>query len=158
MPCKVNFWANLAIFLKKLGHIDVWWIRQDGGMSLLLASLIRRVPTWKKTSLRVYITADPTDNSEAMRKALVEYLLDMRIQAEGEFSNCGTRLHASLGKFVNKNRAWKSRRTLELRNRKTELDIMLLLILFFSQIQWRVKIENPIGRKLISFFFTLLRS
>ena len=72
-------------------------------MSLLLASLIRRVPTWKKTSLRVYITADPTDNSEAMRKALVEYLLDMRIQAEGEFSNCGTRLHASLGKFVNKN-------------------------------------------------------
>ncbi|CBY33684.1 unnamed protein product [Oikopleura dioica] len=64
------------------GHIDVWWIRQDGGMSLLLASLIRRVPTWKKTSLRVYITADPSDNSEAMRKALVEYLLDMRIQAE----------------------------------------------------------------------------
>jgi len=90
-------------------------------MSLLLASLIRRVPTWKKTSLRVYITADPSDNSEAMRKALVEYLLDMRIQADGEFSNGRTRLHTPLGKFVNKYGVSLQLRTLELQNR-TELD------------------------------------
>jgi len=64
------------------GTIDVWWIRLDGGMCLLLTHLLKRTPTWKRCHLRIFVTAEESDNSEAMREQLDEYLQSMRIEAQ----------------------------------------------------------------------------
>ena len=51
-------------------------------MTLLLSHLIKRTPTWKRCKLRIFVTAEENDNSEAMRETLDSYLRDMRIFAE----------------------------------------------------------------------------
>jgi len=63
------------------GTIDVWWICLDGGLTLLLAHLIKRTSTWKKCQLRIFVTADASDNTEAMLETLNNYLTDMRMNA-----------------------------------------------------------------------------
>jgi len=74
-----NFPASTDIVT---GTIDVWWIRLDGGMCLLLSHLLKRTSTWKRCPLRIFVTAEETDNSEAMREQLDEYLKSMRINAQ----------------------------------------------------------------------------
>ena len=64
------------------GTIDIWWIRLDGGMILLLAHLLMRRSQWKKNKLRIFVTAEAQDNSQQMESALKTYLSQMRINGE----------------------------------------------------------------------------
>jgi len=83
--CSLIVTKNIEAFPEhkqiETGTIDVWWICLDGGMTLLLAHLIKRTPTWRKCTLRIFVTADENDNDVAMQETLDTYLRDMRINA-----------------------------------------------------------------------------
>jgi len=66
------------------GTVDVWWIRQDGGIILLLAHLLLRNQLWKNCELRIFVTAEPGENSIEMKRVLQDYLRQMRISSEVE--------------------------------------------------------------------------
>ena len=83
------------------GTIDIWWIRLDGGMILLLGSVLKfsvfsgnfreissktikahllmRKSSWKKNKLRIFVTAEAQDNSKQMESALKVYLSQFRV-------------------------------------------------------------------------------
>jgi len=72
------------------GTVDVWWIRQDGGIILLLAHLLLRNQLWKNCKLRIFVTAEPGDNSVEMKRVLQDYLRSMRISSEVEIVEIDT--------------------------------------------------------------------
>jgi hypothetical protein len=46
------------------GSIDVWWIKHDGGLLLLMAHLLRKHRVWKRCALRLHlITETGTDRT-----------------------------------------------------------------------------------------------
>lgn len=64
------------------GHIDIWWIVNDGGLLMLLAHLLKQHRTWKSCSLRIFTVAQPGDDARQMRKDLSEFLYQLRIEAQ----------------------------------------------------------------------------
>jgi len=72
------------------GTVDVWWIRQDGGIILLLAHLLLRNQLWKNCKLRIFVTAEPGENSVEMKRVLQDYLRSMRISSEVEIVEIDT--------------------------------------------------------------------
>lgn len=72
------------------GTVDVWWIRQDGGIILLLAHLLLRNQYWKNYQLRIFVTAEPGENSVEMKRVLQDYLRSMRISSEVEIVEIDT--------------------------------------------------------------------
>lgn len=54
---------NMSIFKKKQkGTIDVWWLYDDGGLTMLLPYIISTRQQWAHCKLRVFALAN--DNSE----------------------------------------------------------------------------------------------
>ncbi|XP_046634387.1 bumetanide-sensitive sodium-(potassium)-chloride cotransporter-like isoform X2 [Daphnia pulicaria] len=51
---------------QKRGTIDVWWLYDDGGLSMLLPHILTTRSNWAKSKLRVFCLAD--DNEEQLTK------------------------------------------------------------------------------------------
>ncbi|XP_013770308.1 solute carrier family 12 member 6 isoform X2 [Pundamilia nyererei] len=66
------------------GYIDVWWIVHDGGMLMLLPFLLRQHKVWRKCSMRIFTVAQMEDNSIQMKKDLLTFTYQLRIDAEVE--------------------------------------------------------------------------
>lgn len=54
---------GLNKFHKKVqtGFVDVWWLYDDGGLTLLLPYLLLRAKNWKKCKLRIFIQTKSAD-------------------------------------------------------------------------------------------------
>jgi hypothetical protein len=63
---------GLNIFHRKSqeGFVDVWWLFDDGGLTLLLSHLIMQRKNWYKCKLRIFIQTKSEDSeiSEEQRK------------------------------------------------------------------------------------------
>ncbi len=63
---------GLNMFHRKIqdGFVDVWWLFDDGGLTLLLPYLLLQRKYWKKCKLRIFIETKSSDKeiSEEQRK------------------------------------------------------------------------------------------
>jgi len=65
----------------RLGVIDVWWLDDDGGLTILIAHMLQRDHYYKKMRIRVCIPAQLAEEEMAAKK--MRYLLELfRIDAE----------------------------------------------------------------------------
>ena len=65
------------------GTIDIWWVRADSGLLLLLPFLLTRHPKWSACTLRLFAVVSATDDSPGATKARLEaYLATARITAK----------------------------------------------------------------------------
>lgn len=65
------------------GTIDIWWVRVDSGLLLLLPFLLTRHPKWARCQLRLFAVEDASDDHSATRvERLREYLAVQRIPAK----------------------------------------------------------------------------
>jgi solute carrier family 12 sodium/potassium/chloride transporter 2 len=51
-------------FKQDKGTIDVWWLYDDGGLTMLLPYIISTRPNWAKCKLRIFALTSRTAESE----------------------------------------------------------------------------------------------
>jgi potassium/chloride transporter 4/5/6 len=64
--------------------IDIWWVVHDGGMLLLLATLLQRKREWKHTRVRVFTVARPQDNTLQLKQDVTRHLAALRMEGTVE--------------------------------------------------------------------------
>ena len=57
------------------GTIDIWWMDDSGGISLLLPHVLQRHVNWRKCDLRVIVPRDPSVESKEKQIQSVKDLL-----------------------------------------------------------------------------------
>ena len=88
----MNFGFNVVIaknlekmdFTKRRsGNIDIWWLSDDGGLTLLVAHLLSQHPLWRHCKLRAMVLSDASTMAAKIRKTKVRGLaVATRLQAE----------------------------------------------------------------------------
>uniref|UniRef100_A0A183BX78 SLC12 domain-containing protein n=1 Tax=Globodera pallida TaxID=36090 RepID=A0A183BX78_GLOPA len=63
------------------GHMDIWWIVQDGGILMLIAYLLHQHKVWKGCKLRIYVIAQAEEQNEEMKHRLQRHIYMLRIDA-----------------------------------------------------------------------------
>ncbi|KAM8708845.1 hypothetical protein ACLKA7_015762 [Drosophila subpalustris] len=73
--------ADLTQFTRKRSHavIDVWWLYDDGGLTLLLPYIISTRHTWQSCKLRVYALANKQAELEFEQRSMASLLSKFRI-------------------------------------------------------------------------------
>ncbi|XP_030081506.1 bumetanide-sensitive sodium-(potassium)-chloride cotransporter isoform X2 [Drosophila hydei] len=73
--------ADLTQFTRKRSHaiIDVWWLYDDGGLTLLLPYIISTRRTWQSCKLRVYALANKNSELEYEQRSMASLLSKFRI-------------------------------------------------------------------------------
>lgn len=60
---------NMAVFKRKhKGTIDVWWLYDDGGLTMLLPYIISTRTNWQQCKLRVFALANNPQDIETEKK------------------------------------------------------------------------------------------
>ena len=63
------------------GSIDVWWLAEDGGLTILLPFILQKHEHWRNCVIRVFTLA--TDSAMAQEQARMKILLTkLRIRAQ----------------------------------------------------------------------------
>ncbi|EEB11531.1 conserved hypothetical protein [Pediculus humanus corporis] len=72
---------NLTLFQRKQkkGNIDVWWLYDDGGLTLLLPYIISTRSNWSNCKLRVFALANKKDELEFEQRSMASLLAKFRI-------------------------------------------------------------------------------
>ncbi|XP_067646757.1 bumetanide-sensitive sodium-(potassium)-chloride cotransporter isoform X2 [Eurosta solidaginis] len=72
---------ELSQFTRKRSHavIDVWWLYDDGGLTLLLPYIISTRRTWQSCKLRVYALANKKAELEYEQRSMASLLSKFRI-------------------------------------------------------------------------------
>lgn len=72
---------DLTQFTRKRSHavIDVWWLYDDGGLTLLLPYIINTRKTWHSCKLRVYALANKKSELEFEQRSMASLLSKFRI-------------------------------------------------------------------------------
>ncbi|KAK6643926.1 hypothetical protein RUM43_000191 [Polyplax serrata] len=72
---------NLTLFQRKQkkGTIDVWWLYDDGGLTLLLPYIISTRSNWSNCKLRVFALANKKDELEFEQRSMASLLAKFRI-------------------------------------------------------------------------------
>ncbi|XP_075164790.1 sodium chloride cotransporter 69 isoform X2 [Haematobia irritans] len=72
---------QLSLFTRKRSHavIDVWWLYDDGGLTLLLPYIISTRRTWQSCKLRVYALANKQAELEFEQRSMASLLSKFRI-------------------------------------------------------------------------------
>ena len=77
---------NISIFSQedKTSHIDVWWLIDDGGLTLLLPYLMTKQKLWKHSKLRLITIANTDDGNyyDHQQRKIETLLYKFRIRAE----------------------------------------------------------------------------
>jgi len=55
---------------QKRGTLDVWWLYDDGGLTILLPHIIKSRSNWADSNLRLFCLADGNDNIESKQKSM----------------------------------------------------------------------------------------
>ncbi|KAG9396411.1 Amino acid permease [Carpediemonas membranifera] len=63
------------------GTIDVYWLADDGGLTVLLPHLLSKNPAWSSCKLRVFTTANE-DNAKEHKARMERLMSDFRMKAE----------------------------------------------------------------------------
>ncbi|KAH8296601.1 hypothetical protein KR054_008494 [Drosophila jambulina] len=73
--------SDLTQFTRKRSHavIDVWWLYDDGGLTLLLPYIISTRRTWQSCKLRVYALANKKAELEFEQRSMASLLSKFRI-------------------------------------------------------------------------------
>jgi len=64
---------------QKRGTIDVWWLYDDGGLSILLPHIIRSRSNWADSNLRIFCLADENEDVETKHKSMRLLMKKFRI-------------------------------------------------------------------------------
>jgi len=64
---------------QKKGYIDVWWLYDDGGLTLLLPYLLSTRGQWKGCKLRVFALANKKDELDTEQRNMAALLSKFRI-------------------------------------------------------------------------------
>ena len=93
----MNFGFNVVIaknlekmdFTKRRsGNIDIWWLSDDGGLTLLVAHLLSQHPLWRHCKLRAMVLSDASTMAAKIRKTKVRGLAAAsRLQAARDTSH-----------------------------------------------------------------------
>ncbi|XP_031836103.1 sodium potassium chloride cotransporter [Nomia melanderi] len=73
---------HLAIFQKKhkKGIIDVWWLYDDGGLTILLPYIISTRSNWEHCKMRIFALANHKQDIVAQEKEMAEIMAKFRIR------------------------------------------------------------------------------
>ena len=63
----------------QVGSIDVWWIKHDGGLLLLMAHLLRKHRVWKRCALRLHLITETGTDRTLLRERVLT-LLQVRVR------------------------------------------------------------------------------
>ena len=66
------------------GSIDVWWIKHDGGLLLLMAHLLRKHRVWKRCALRLHLITETGTDRTLLRERVLTLLQRINIDATVE--------------------------------------------------------------------------
>lgn len=68
LPAEVQY--NICRFRlkQKRGTIDVWWLYDDGGLSMLLPHILTTRSNWANSKLRVFCLADANEEHHNKQK------------------------------------------------------------------------------------------
>lgn len=64
---------------QKKGYIDVWWLYDDGGLTLLLPYIIRSHSQWKDCKLRIFALVNKKSELDAEQRNMAQLLAKFRI-------------------------------------------------------------------------------
>ncbi|XP_044013091.1 bumetanide-sensitive sodium-(potassium)-chloride cotransporter-like isoform X1 [Aphidius gifuensis] len=72
----------ISIFQKKhkSGVIDVWWLYDDGGLTILLPYIINTRSNWENCKMRIFALANHKQEIGAQEKEIAEIMTKFRIQ------------------------------------------------------------------------------
>nr|XP_023024040.1 bumetanide-sensitive sodium-(potassium)-chloride cotransporter [Leptinotarsa decemlineata] len=77
MPSEVFYFQKKP---RRSGTIDVWWLYDDGGLTLLLPYIISTRSNWNKCKLRVFALANKRDELELEHRNMASLLAKFRIE------------------------------------------------------------------------------
>ena len=66
------------------GYIDVWWIKHDGGLLLLISHLLQKHRVWKKCGLRLHLITETGSDPEHLKVRVHRLLTRINISASVE--------------------------------------------------------------------------
>ncbi|GIQ84173.1 hypothetical protein KIPB_005618 [Kipferlia bialata] len=78
-----------SVSRSKSGRLDVYWLADDGGLTLLLAYLMSMSPDWRGCQLRVFCSAlgrELTEQRQRMETFLHGLRIKAEVQGEGDLS------------------------------------------------------------------------
>jgi hypothetical protein len=101
---KINQGAlqGLNIFHRKYqsGFIDVWWLYDDGGLTILLPYLLMKRKCWRKCKLRIFIqTKNPKTNISEEQRNMATLLSKFRIEFDDLIVFCTLNKKPSAAKY-----------------------------------------------------------
>lgn len=64
---------------QKKGYIDIWWLYDDGGLTLLLPYIIRTHSQWKDCKLRIFALVNKKSELDAEQRNMAQLLAKFRI-------------------------------------------------------------------------------
>jgi len=64
------------------GFIDIWWVVHDGGLMLLLSTILRKSKVWNSTRVRVFCVLQQGEDPEDMTSKVEHFVYTMRIEAQ----------------------------------------------------------------------------
>ncbi|XP_014474381.1 PREDICTED: bumetanide-sensitive sodium-(potassium)-chloride cotransporter isoform X2 [Dinoponera quadriceps] len=76
---------NMTIFQKKhkQGTIDVWWLYDDGGLTILLPYILSTRSGWEHCKMTIFALANHKQNIDAQEKEMIEIMRKARIKYSG---------------------------------------------------------------------------
>lgn len=79
IPKEILMAVNQFQCKQKNGFIDVWWLYDDGGLTLLLPYLLSTRKQWKGCKLRVFALANKKDELDTEQRNMAALLSKFRI-------------------------------------------------------------------------------
>ncbi|KPM08220.1 hypothetical protein QR98_0067340 [Sarcoptes scabiei] len=64
---------------QKSGHIDIWWLTEDGGLIVLIPYLLHISYNWSACSIRIFCLTKTTENIEETKQNMTELVKRLRI-------------------------------------------------------------------------------
>jgi len=61
--------------------IDIWWVVHDGGLQLLLTTILRKAKVWAQSALRVFCVVQAAEDASELHGKVTDFLYKMRIDA-----------------------------------------------------------------------------
>ena len=66
------------------GYVDVWWVKHDGGLLLLLSHLLQKHRVWRRCSLRLHLITETGSDPDYLRERVHKLLMRINISASVE--------------------------------------------------------------------------
>lgn len=79
LPVEVQFSICRFRLKQKRGTIDVWWLYDDGGLSMLLPHILTTRSNWANSKLRVFCLADANEEQHSKQESMRLLLSKFRI-------------------------------------------------------------------------------